>query len=102
MDAKELVSRYDIGEREFESTNLKDCWLSWANLPKINFRRAGLELSILEGVNLVNADLTEANLTRVDLTVANLAHANLQGANLEGADLRGANLSHANMTDANF
>ena len=102
MNSKELMSQYNSGKRDFVAVNLSDSWLSWANLPEINFHQACLKLSILEGVNLIGSNLTEANLIRVDLTLANLAHANLQRANLENADLRGADLSYANLTDANL
>lgn len=50
----------------------------------------GVQVPVLQGVDLSGADLRGADLTG----------ANLSRTNLSGADLRGANLSHANLVEA--
>ena len=71
--------------------------------------RYHIELALLYGADLSDANLRHANLSCADLRGANLSdadlsgsdlsHADLSGANLSDADLRCANLSHADLSD---
>ena len=70
MDAKQLISEYNEGQRDFSNADLY-------------------------GANLRGADLSEADLSEADLRYADLCYADLRGANLCGADLCGANLREA-------
>ena len=83
MDAHELITRYEAGERDF----------SWTNLPEADLSGAVLSKAVLYHVNLSGANLKGANLDRVDLIGANLREANLGKAILTGANLSGANVT---------
>ncbi len=102
MQIQELLYKYGEGKRDFEHTLLRDRDLSWQYLKKINLSHGDLSISLLEGVDLTEAQLINTNLFRADLTVANLYKANLRGANLRGADLRGAELASANLRFADL
>jgi uncharacterized protein YjbI with pentapeptide repeats len=91
MDAHELITRYEAGERDF----------SWANLYQADLSEAVLSRAVLYHVSLGKANLKGANLDRADLIGANLREAILTGANLRGADLNKANLAWANLSGAN-
>ena len=65
---QELRERYERGERQFVSADLRE-------------------------ENLAAMDLRGVVLTHAQLAGANLAEANLRDADLRSADLRGANLS---------
>ena len=85
--------------------NLRDAYLSGADLSGAylsgaNLRDADLRGADLRGANLRGAYLSGADLRGADLSGANLSGANLSGANLRGADLRGANLSGAYLSGA--
>ena len=67
--------------------DLRDAYLSGANLSGANLIEADLR-----GAYLSRADLSSANLSRADLIGVDLFRANLSGANLIEADLRGAYL----------
>jgi uncharacterized protein YjbI with pentapeptide repeats len=85
MDAHELITRYEAGERDF----------SWANLCQANLSRANLK-----GANLDRADLSGANLREANLGMADLAWANLSGANVTSEQLgKAASLRGAAMPD---
>lgn len=124
ITTKELLERYEQGERNFSRDDLgvialNPPWLIDVNLNDINLGRshiqngglinidlsgANLERSrftqtLLVKINLSNANLSRANLDRVDFTSANLTGANLTNANLTGANLTGANLIGANLTN---
>ena len=79
--------RWLRNEEGGERANLRDAYLSGANLRGANLRDA-----YLSGANLRGADLSDAYLSG-----ANLRDAYLSGANLRGADLRDANLSGADL-----
>jgi uncharacterized protein YjbI with pentapeptide repeats len=92
MDAHELITRYEAGERDF----------SWANLYQVDLSGAVLPRAVLYHVNLSGANLKGANLDRADLIGANLREANLGEAILTGANLREANLGMADLAWANL
>jgi uncharacterized protein YjbI with pentapeptide repeats len=92
MDAHELITRYEAGERDF----------SWANLYQADLSGAVLPRAILYHVNLSGANLKGANLDRADLIGANLREANLREAILTGANLREADLGMADLAWANL
>ncbi|MCP4599819.1 MAG: pentapeptide repeat-containing protein [Proteobacteria bacterium] len=100
--AKELLERYEAGERDFEGARLADANLGNANLSNANLSNANLSGANLNGANLSNANLHGANLFGAHLSEANLREANLHGANLSRAYLRGANLSEANLSGAHL
>lgn len=125
--ARELLERYQRGERFFEGA-----WLDWAELPEVelqdvNLARASLCGASLEWASLQGASFQECNLAGAsfygaELSLTNmslsklegaklamaglhgtdLSLANLQGADLMGARLKGANLSLANLKGANL
>lgn len=97
-----LSERYDQGERNFQSFDLRNLDLNYRTL-----RLIGADLRELqaERASLQQIDLTQSNLGRADfqyakLDGANLSYTNLSAANLCGASLRGANLRDAKLTDA--
>jgi hypothetical protein len=92
MDAHELITRYEAGERDF----------GWANLYKADLNGAVLRGAVLYHVNLSEANLKGADLDRADLIAANLRAANLREAILTGANLRGANLVKADLAGADL
>ena len=61
-------------------------------LELLDIRDADLAEVDLSYADLFGADLSDANLSAADLSDANLSEANLSRANLFGADLSGANL----------
>jgi uncharacterized protein YjbI with pentapeptide repeats len=95
MTVKELLERYQQGERNFSGANLQD-----APLQNTCLRHCDLLGANLRGANLYHADLGGANLSGADLWRANLRQANLQGAILHGADLRDTNIREANLRGA--
>ncbi|MBH25581.1 MAG: hypothetical protein CMH57_14250 [Myxococcales bacterium] len=125
--ARELLERYQRGERYFEGA-----WLDWAELPEVelpdvNLSRASLcgaslEWASLQGANFQECNLAGASLYGSELSLttmslsklegaklsmaglhgADLSLANLKGADLMGARLKGANLSLANLKGANL
>ena len=62
MDAKELLSRYHEGERDFRQACLRRVQLQGADLSGANLHRAELASADLRKANLSQADLSEANL----------------------------------------
>ncbi|MFQ5613450.1 MAG: pentapeptide repeat-containing protein [Anaerolineae bacterium] len=88
MNADELLSLYESGQRSFEGTDLAMEDLRGATLAGASF--AGAQLMM---VNLSEADLSQADLTDVDLRWANLNNAVVSGEQLDQvADLTGATL----------
>jgi uncharacterized protein YjbI with pentapeptide repeats len=83
MDAQELITRYEAGERDF----------GWSNLYQVDLSGAVLSRVVLYHVNLGGANLKGANLDRADLIGANLREANLVKADLTGANLSGASVT---------
>ncbi len=102
MEVRELLYNYTAGKRNFSRLNFRDRWLSWTDLRQIDLSYADLSLSVLEGVDLTEANLRGVNLARADLTLANLYKADLRDADLRGADLRGAELSYVNFLNADL
>ena len=79
----------------------------WISSNQKEGKRAHLELTNLQGVDLEKVYLQGANLKEADLQGVDLRNANLQGvdlrnANLQGADLQGANLQGAYLREANL
>lgn len=79
MDAKEVLSRYAAGVRDFRQLDLKGISLVRANLS--------------------GADLTGTSLRGSDLSGANLSNTNLNWSSLKGANLNKTNLKGAKMPD---
>ncbi|MBE9167081.1 pentapeptide repeat-containing protein [Pleurocapsales cyanobacterium LEGE 06147] len=101
----ELLTRFALGERNFDradltGANLANVCLNNANLIGANLRKANLQNTKLIEVKLIVADLSHADLSGANLSKAKLMGANLQGANLCNADLTGADLSNANLQAA--
>ncbi|MEQ8753979.1 MAG: pentapeptide repeat-containing protein [Coleofasciculus sp. G1-WW12-02] len=116
--AKELLNRYEAGNRAFSEANLSGICLQWEILSEIDLSHANLSgaylnrvdltgailkganfnQTILKGVEFSQANLSHANLTGVSLSEGNLNQAELMGVNLRGADLTNANLQEANLT----
>ena len=98
-DVTEMLTRYALGDRNFQNAELAGAelagiHLNQANLIGANLRGANLENAQLVGVKLIAADLSNANLAGANMRNAKLIRANLQGANLLGADLTGTDLSN--------
>lgn len=130
LDFKDLLARYQSGERQFQGViieqvdafqcDLREIELSAtvidnAYLPYSNLSRTNLQGLVINQGNLCDAKLSNSNLTRSQLNGVNLSRAdlrysrlrhasllrcNLSGADLTGADLRGADLSGADLTGA--
>ncbi|MEG3438242.1 pentapeptide repeat-containing protein [Pannus brasiliensis CCIBt3594] len=103
--AVDLQQRYQSGERQFSSVQLRGADLRGVNLGNADLSGADLSKANLREVNLSGANLAGAFLNEADLTSANLEGANLQGASLIKAyliktNLRSANLSGAYLTGA--
>ena len=111
-NAKELLSRYAAGDREFRFAQLHGSDLSNANLSKAWLCDVDFGEATLSGADLHEANLSHASFFQTDLTGADLRHAelccvgfyrtNLTGANLAGAVLEGADLSYAYLEGANL
>lgn len=132
MEIRELLERYERGQRDFtwvalngallakttlagiglsraklngatlESADLSRANLIKAELENANLQQANLTAARLGKANLTTANLQRSNLERADLSQAKLEGANLNVANLECANLWGANLTHAQLTGANL
>jgi uncharacterized protein YjbI with pentapeptide repeats len=96
-DVGELMKRYALGGRNFQSADLTGAQLAFADLQDANFISAKLT-----GANLRHAQLDGAKLVIADLSQANLNYATLQRAKLVGAILRDAQLSGANLSRADL
>lgn len=95
MYAKELLSRYAAGQRDFRNlnfigANLRNVNLSGADLSGSNFAKANLSNSNLSRANLTDAVLTGAKLVKTNLTQANLQNVDLSDVDLDQAMIRGA------------
>ncbi|MEA5471935.1 pentapeptide repeat-containing protein [Spirulina sp. 06S082] len=98
MKAKELLERYEAGERDFSGVDLSKENLSGAVWTGDGFGDENdypVGGAILRGINLSHANLTQVRLDGVDLREANLQGANLETALMTFADLSDANLSEA-------
>ncbi|MFW6116553.1 MAG: pentapeptide repeat-containing protein [bacterium] len=102
---REVVRRYEEGERDFHQTDLRGMQLRSADVRGVNLAyadlaKADLSRSNLSGANLSGADLSEADVSGTDLGRADLSGADLSGADLGGADLSGADLGGASLRNA--
>jgi uncharacterized protein YjbI with pentapeptide repeats len=102
---RELLHRYQNGERNFDridlnSMNLANCRLEKINLIAANLQQANLENTILDRANLTLADLQQSCMVNSSLRQAKLIGANLSGADLTDAELTDANLHETNLTGA--
>ncbi|MGB5962619.1 MAG: pentapeptide repeat-containing protein [Coleofasciculaceae cyanobacterium] len=107
MDVKELLARYEAGERDFCEINLSGADLSYADLcgadlSHSNLRGANLSAAKLSGTNLFFADLSNTDLRAAYLSGAYLSNADLSASNLFGAKLFCACLLDVNLRDANL
>jgi uncharacterized protein YjbI with pentapeptide repeats len=108
---RELLKRYEAGERDFSGTDLSGIKLYGSKLIEIDLSGADFSNANLENAKLSDVDLNDANFSYANLRntrirgrvhKADFSHANLTGANLSYADLGLANLSHVNLTGANL
>jgi superfamily I DNA and RNA helicase len=104
---RELLHRYQNGERNFDridlsGTNLANCHLEKINLIAANLQQANLENTIFDRANLTLADLQKSCMINSSLRQAKLIGANLSGADLSGADLTDADLTDANLHETNL
>ena len=95
MTGKELIKRYNDGDRDFSGadligSDLSGAKLTWATLTGANLR----------GASFSGSDLSWATLIRANLIEATLTGSNLSGANFSGSDLTGATLIRANLIEA--
>jgi uncharacterized protein YjbI with pentapeptide repeats len=127
MQVRDLLERYQQGERDFahvdlsgaslSGMNLRDIDLTGANLTGANLswaflnraklsgtclRRADMRSAALNAADLNQAILSGANLSKVDLRLAQLQSADLNWAILQDADLSGANLQDAKLDQVNL
>lgn len=100
MDAIQLLSRKEQGERIFSKANLHGANLKGINLEEIDLSEADLSHADLTEAQLSRSNLSSANLTDADLDYADLRSANLSQVNLIGASLVGAKLGRANLKGA--
>lgn len=90
MQARELIERYERGERNFANQDLAG----------LHLEQAILDGSMFDGADLREAHLEGASLKQVNLESANLESAALQGTRLDGAYLNRTRLNGANLTGA--
>jgi Pentapeptide repeats (8 copies) len=112
MEIRELLERYERGQRDFTWVELNGALLAKMTLAGIGLSRAKLNGATLEAADLSrsklikaeleNANLQQANLMAAILVKANLTGANLQRSHLKNTDLSQAQLEGANLTDANL
>jgi len=96
MYAKELIQRYEAGERDFKGVVLDDEDLEAGS----NLQKSDLRNTDLSDVDLSEVNLSDANLQYADLSRAILFQANLENADLDYADLTDADLEQANLANA--
>jgi uncharacterized protein YjbI with pentapeptide repeats len=88
-NAKELVKRYKMGERNFEYASLGSEHLNCEDLTNINLRGADLCGALFLGVDFTNGDLSNANLSDGHFCDCNFTGANLSGTNFQHSNLDG-------------
>jgi len=86
----------------FDSKNLENADLRFANLTNTNLFGANLKNSDLNYAILHNADLSKTDLENSNLVNAELQNALLVEANLKDADMRAAKLINANLENSNL
>jgi len=84
------LSGVDLSGAVLQGADLYEANLSYANLRMVDFRRADLSYADLSGANLTGADLSEAKFYMTILTGVNLIDANLEGQNIDDLKRRGA------------
>ncbi|HEY9865161.1 MAG TPA: pentapeptide repeat-containing protein [Candidatus Obscuribacterales bacterium] len=88
-NAKELVKRYKMGERNFENASLGSEHLNCEDLNNINLRGADLSSALFLGVDFTNTDLSNADLSGGHFCDCNFTGANLSGTNFQHSNLDG-------------
>jgi Holliday junction resolvasome RuvABC ATP-dependent DNA helicase subunit len=101
-DAKELVKRYQAGERNFSGARLSGADLSGANLTRADLSGSDLSGADMSSANLTKGDLSGADLSGTNFFDAVLVRVNMGRADLTGAMLLDARLSGADLTEANL
>ncbi|MEO1373843.1 MAG: pentapeptide repeat-containing protein [Cyanobacteria bacterium J06635_10] len=107
--SEEIVKRYEAGERNLASVDLRKIHIYYTCFMEVDFSGASLQKSFFENIYLVNTNFSCANLERAgfsgyliscDLSNTNLREVNFKGTNLTGVDLTGADLTSANLSGA--
>lgn len=101
------LRRFNLGNADLVGANIDGANLREANLSQTNLAEARLDGSILNRTDLSQANLSaasliEADLDRADLRMADLTDANLRRANLKSSYLTGTNLCNVDAREANF
>ncbi len=119
LNAKDVITQYQKGRRDFskvnlyrlnlEETTLKQAIFRNTNLMQVNFHKADLREAdfanavlrrgILREAKLNHAFFSQADLQKADLRKADLTLANFSNAKLTDANLCGANLTNAKITE---
>lgn len=107
QSVKELLERYEAGERDFSDVTGRHVNLSGANLRGADLRGIYLDGAYLTGVDLREANLHEASLigaclTRAKMSRARIVSVDLSRADLWEVDLTGADITTTNLTGANL
>jgi uncharacterized protein YjbI with pentapeptide repeats len=92
MDAKEVLRRHGIGERDFREQDWQGINLSGACLRGID----------LTGSNLRNSDLGHSDFTGANLNFACLKGSNVKGILLKGATMPDGRLHNDYLESANY
>jgi uncharacterized protein YjbI with pentapeptide repeats len=95
LTARQLIRRYNSGERDFRNTNLDGIDLAGAALVGASFLGASMRATNLSGCRL-----THVQLKCADLRGAILEHAFINASDLIGADFTGADLRRVDFTGA--
>jgi superfamily I DNA and RNA helicase len=93
----ELLKRYHLGERCFQSADL-----SGVNLPGVCLDHINLTGANLMGANLTATTFDEAQLRVADLTATQLSYGSFHRAKMMGATLYKAQLNHGNFNGADL
>lgn len=88
----DIQAQYNLGEKNFQQSQLR----------RINLRQANLKGINLQGSDLSYADLREADLSNANLSGCYLNEANLSGAKLKDTNFKGAYLIKTYLTKANL
>jgi serine/threonine protein kinase, bacterial len=107
LSPQDLQKRYERGDRDFATCDLRSAQmqrfvLSGGNFHEARFAKANLQGADLSAAHLSHTSFNQAQLKDARLTKAYLSHADFQDADLRGADLTGAYLSNANLRGANL
>ena len=107
MTGKELIKRYNDGDRDFSGadligSDLSGAKLTWATLTGANLRGASFSGSDLTGATLTGATLTGSTLIWTNFSGSYLSWATLIRANLIEATLTGSTLIGAEIKDVKW